>query len=374
MKKEIIQSMHGAYTVMSGSGLISKAGALISAPGILPKGVTRGKTKVLVVSQEVIFSRYGKTLLKSLQRAGFKVFKHIVPNGEKAKTQTELFRLYQVLLESRFDRSDVVLGLGGGVIGDLCGFAASTYLRGLAFVNVTTTLLGQVDSAVGGKTAINLPEGKNLIGTFYPARLVLADASVLKTLPERDFHASLAEIVKYGVIRDIRLFRQLERDTKKILNRDQKVLASIIHACVRIKARVAERDERETKGERMILNYGHTFAHAFEKAANYEDLRHGEAVSIGMAAAGKLAVRLGLWPRTLEERQEKLLRALRLPVCLDGFSFNVSDLLRAMQHDKKRSSGKLRFVLPVRIGKVIVREDIAPKMIEQILRDVGGKV
>jgi 3-dehydroquinate synthase len=373
MKKEIIQSMQGAYTVISGAGLISKAGALISAPGILPQGVTRGKTKIIVVSQKVILSLYGKPLLRSLQASGFKVVTHLLPDGEKAKTQTELFRLYQVLLEAKFDRSDVILGLGGGVVGDLCGFAAATYLRGLPFVNVTTTLLGQVDSAVGGKTAINLPEGKNLIGTFYPARLVLADAGVLKTLPERDFHASLAEIVKYGVIRDAGLFRQLERETRKILSRDQQILSSIIHACVRIKARVAERDERETKGERMILNYGHTFAHAFEKEANYEDLRHGEAVSIGMAAAGKLAVHLGLWPLALAERQEKLLRALRLPIRLDGFSFNVDALVKAMQHDKKRSSGKLRFVLPVKIGKVIVREDIAPKMIEQILRDVGGK-
>lgn len=372
MKKEIIQSRNGVYTVWCGSGFIPRAGALIGAPGVLPYGVTQGKTKIMVVSQKAIFSLYGHTLSRSLKQAGFKVLTHLVPEGEKAKSQAELFRLYQALLAARFDRSDAVLGLGGGVVGDLCGFAAATYLRGVAFINIATTLLAQVDSAVGGKTAINLPEGKNLVGAFYPARLVLSDAAVLKTLPERDFHASLAEVVKYGVIRDKDLFQQLERETKQILKKDPKILSSIIHVCVGIKARVAERDEFETKGERMILNYGHTFAHAFEKAANYEDLCHGEAVSMGMAAAGKLSVRLGLWSEALANRQEELLKALRLPTRLDGFSFSVKALLKAMQHDKKISSGRLRFVLPVKIGKVIIREDITPKMIEQVLCDVGG--
>ncbi len=372
MKTEIIRSMHGAYRVISGKGLIASTGKLMAAPGVLPRGIIRGRTKVMVVAQSRVLALYGKPLLRSLAASGFKTTIHRLPDGERAKSQTELFRLYQALLRARFDRSDAVLALGGGVTGDLCGFAASTYLRGLAFVNVATTLLAQVDSAVGGKTGINLPEGKNLAGTFYPARLVLADSGVLQTLPERDFRASLAEVVKYGVIRNAALFRKLEKNAGKILRRDQALLAEIIHACIRIKARVAERDERETKGERMILNYGHTFGHAFEKAAGYKGLLHGEAVSVGMAAAGRLAVRLGLWPAAEAWRQEKLLVRLGLPVRLER-TFKIQALLKAMQHDKKRSSGKLRFVLPVRIGKVIVRQDVAPKIIGQILKDVGGK-
>lgn len=373
MKKENIGSMHGAYTVFTGADLIRNAGRILAKPGLLPKGLVRGRTRVLVVTQPAVKKLYASVLLRSLKKAGFVPQILVLPDGERAKSQKELFRIYQTLLDDHFDRSDVLLALGGGVTGDVCGFAAATYLRGLAFVNIATTLLAQVDSAVGGKTAINLDEGKNLIGTFYPARVVLADTGALKTLPERDFKASLAEVVKYGVIRDADLFMLLEKKADKILARDKKLLAEIVSRCVAIKARVAERDERETKGERMILNYGHTFGHAFEKAARYTGLLHGEAVSIGMAAAGRLAVLLNLWPEKSAERQEVLMQRLGLPLHLKGRQFEVAVLMKAMQHDKKRSAGRLRFVLPVKIGKVIVREDVPPALLEKILKDRGGR-
>ena len=373
MEKIKIRSMHGAYVVLAGRKLLEQAGRLIKAQGVLPRGIVRGRTQVLVVTQKSVYSRYGARLRRSLESAGLRVKVHILPQGERAKSSGELFRLYQTLLGAGFERSDVLLALGGGVTGDLCGFAAATYLRGIAFVNAATTLLAQVDSAVGGKTAINLPQGKNLVGAFYPARLVLADADVLETLPEREFKSSLAEVVKYGVIRDQRLFSKLEKNAAKILRRDKKLLGEIIAACVRIKAGVAERDERETHGERMILNYGHTFGHAFEKALGYKGLLHGEAVSIGMAAAGRLAEAAGLWPAAARQRQEALLNRLGLPVSLKGLALKSRSLLRAMQHDKKKQSGRLRFVLPRKIGRVEVRGDISSSAVEKILNQIGGK-
>ncbi len=373
MKRLTVKSIQGAYTVLVGRKLLSQAGRLIQKHGVFSCGIVRGRTKMLVVVQKNVFRHFGAALCRSLESAGLQVKVHLIPQGEQAKSAKELFRLYQRLLRESFDRSDGLLALGGGVTGDLCGFAASTYLRGIALVNVATTLLAQVDSSVGGKTGINLSEGKNLIGTFYPARLVLADADVLETLPDREFKASMAEVVKYGVIRDPVLFRKLEMNVEKILRRDKAVLAEVTGACIRIKARVVERDEKETRGERMILNYGHTFAHAFEKGLHYKGLRHGEAVAIGMTAAGLLSRHLGLWTETPARRQEALLQKLGLPVSLKKFSLRSRDLLQAMHHDKKKQSGRLRFVLPEKIGRVVVREGIHLKDVKKILKRIGGK-
>lgn len=376
MKSIPIQSLQGRYTVLIGRGLLARAGRWVRAYGVFPRGIVRGQTRVLVVAQRAVLRLYGAPLRRSLEAAGLRVFEHELPEGERAKSKEQLFRIYQALLRRGFDRSDAIAALGGGVTGDLCGFAASTYLRGIALVNIATTLLAQVDSAVGGKTGINLAQGKNLIGTFYPARLVLADAGVLKTVPEREYRASLAEVVKYGVIRDPALFAKLEKHAHKILNRDAGLLAQIVSACVRIKARVVEEDERETKGGRMILNYGHTFGHAFEKALNYKHsangLVHGEAVSIGMAAAAFLAEETRTWPRSATLRQKALLERLGLPVALHGLRLKSRALLQAMRHDKKKQAGRLRFVLPRKIGRVEVREDIAPRTILKILDRIGG--
>jgi len=373
MKKIGVQSAQGHYAVLIGAGLLKRAGRLITQAAVFPKGIVRGKTKVMLVSQAPAFLRYGNAVSRSLNSAGLRVSTHLLPaEGETAKTQKSLFDIYAALLKAGFERSDAVIALGGGVTGDVAGFAASTYLRGVPFINLPTTLLAQVDSAVGGKTGINLAEGKNLVGTFYPPRLVIADTATLTTLSARDYRASLAEVVKYGVIKDAKLFRLLEKNIQKLAKPAPALLEKIVAVCARIKGGVVSRDEKETLGERMILNYGHTFGHAFEKETGFKKLLHGEAVSVGMQAAGLLALELGLWPQADAERQGWLLASLGLPVSLRGFNVKTENVMKAMLHDKKKQAGRLRFILPVRIGKVIVRQDIPAGLIRRVLNQLGG--
>ncbi len=373
MKKIGVKSSQGGYEVLIGAGLLRQAGPLAAKAGVFPKGIVRGKTKAMLVSQAPVFWRYGSAVIRSLKSAGLQVSTYLLPaEGETAKTREALFDFYAALLKAGFERSDAIVALGGGVTGDAAGFAASTYLRGVPFVNLPTTLLAQVDSAIGGKTAINLNEGKNLVGTFYPPRLVIADTSALPTLSLRDYRASLAEVVKYGVIKDAKLFCLLEKNIQKLAKPAPALLENIVAICARIKGGVVSRDERETRGERMSLNYGHTFGHAFEKETGFRKLLHGEAVSIGMQAAGLLALELGLWPQADAERQGWLLASLGLPVSLRGFSVKTENVMRAMLHDKKKQAGRLRFILPVRIGKVTVCQDIPAGLIRRVLHQLGG--
>ncbi len=365
MKTIIVKSLRGTYKIVTGAGLLEKSGGLIAAAGI--------KGKILVVTQKNIAKWHLQKLEVSLKKCGFTSHVHYLPEGETAKSGEELFRLYGVLLEKGFERRDAILALGGGVTGDLSGFAAATYLRGVAFINVPTTLLAQVDSAIGGKTGINLKEGKNLAGAFYPPKLVISDVEPLKTLPARELQASVAEVVKYGVIRDSRLFGLLERSADKIISKDPQLLHLMVEASSRIKAGVVSRDEFETSGERMILNFGHTFGHGFEKAFDYKKLLHGEAVSIGMVCASRLAVELKIFEQADCDRVVELLEKFDLPVSLSGMQAKVSDVLSAMMHDKKKKAGKLRFVLPVKIGKVVVRDDIPARLIEKIILEAGAK-
>jgi 3-dehydroquinate synthase len=352
-----------------GEKLIPKTGSLLRR--FVPESGKAGK--IMVVTQKRIARYYGKPLLSSLQKAGFRVSSHFLPEGEKAKSQQELFRLYRTLLALDFERRDMLLALGGGVTGDLTGFAAATYLRGIAFINIGTTLLAQVDSSIGGKTGINLEEGKNLVGAFYPPKLVISDTRSLRTLTGRDFNASLAEVVKYGIIRDPQLFRLLESQAARILARDPKLLAEIVTDSARIKALVVSHDERETKGERMILNYGHTFGHGFEQALGYKHLRHGEAVSIGMVCAARLAVKLELFSAAEAERQNRLLEKLGLPISLSGLKLATHKILCGMTRDKKKHAGRLCFVLPVKIGKVVIREDVPGGLVRKMIEEVGGE-
>jgi len=265
-------------------------------------------------------------------------------------------------------------GWGGGVVGDLSGYAASSYLRGVPFANIGTTLLAQVDSSIGGKTGINLREGKNLVGAFYPPKAVFSDIGTLRTLPQREFRASLAEVVKYGMIRNPQLFRDLENRAPSILAKEKSILTKVVTACARIKTQVVSRDEKETRGERMILNYGHTFGHAFEQAVRYRSIMHGEAVSIGMVCAAQLAQKLKLLSGLDVLRQTDLLKRLGLPVSIGKYRLKVQVLCQAMMYDKKRKSGKLRFILPDRIGHVVVRDDIPMHLVRKVLAEVGGRV
>ncbi len=366
MKVIRVKSLHGSYGVYVGGGLLARAGRILNSLGL------RGK--VMVVTQSNIARFYFERVRQTLCAAGYRVFLHRVPGGEQAKSQKELSRIYQTLLANGFERRDTVFALGGGVVGDLAGYAAASYLRGVPFVNAGTTMLAQVDSSIGGKTGINLPEGKNLVGAFYPPRAVLSDTGVLKTLPPRELSAALAEAVKYGVIRDPKLFGLLETKKREIRAGNPALLEKVILISAKIKAGVVGRDEFETGAERMILNFGHTFGHGFEQAAGYGKLLHGEAVSVGMVCAARLAVRIGLFASSEAWRIENLLAGLGLPVSLGNFRLRTSRVLAAMRRDKKKKSGALRFILPVKIGKVTVGQDFPEKMLEAVIVSAGGRM
>ena len=366
MKTSLVKSIRGDYKVWLSNGLLGKTGEILRELGL--------SGKVMIVTQKNAARHYLKKISSSLIKNRFRVIPHFVKDGETAKSQEELFGILSDLCDKNFERKDTVLALGGGVVGDLAGFAASVYLRGIPFVNIPTTLLAQVDSSVGGKTGINLKQGKNLVGTFYPPKAVLMGGDTLKTLPRRELCAALAEVVKYGVIQDARLFDYLEKNADKILAKDPQALEKIIETSSSIKAGIVSCDEHETKGKRLILNFGHTFGHGLEKAMDYRKLLHGEAVSLGMVCAADLAVKLKMLSEKDFSRILRLLKKFHLPVSLSGLGINAARVLSAMSHDKKKKAGKLRFVLPLAIGKVTVREDISEVMMGEILLSHGAKL
>jgi len=312
---------------------------------------------VVVITDSNVDELYSEPVSNALQEAGAQIDVLIVEAGEQSKASEVAADLWEQLLDQGADRKTVVVALGGGVVGDLAGFVAATFTRGLRFVQIPTTLLAQVDSSVGGKVGINLPGGKNMVGAFWQPRGVLIDVDVLKSLPEREFRAGMAEVVKYGVIQDAEFFAYLESNVAKVNARDANVLTYIVERCCRLKADVVEQDEREESGLRSILNYGHTFCHAFEAATGYEKLLHGEGVAIGMMCAARLAERLGRIDSKFVERQQALLQAFKLP--LDVPDVDRDELIELMYRDKKVERGKLRFVLPTRMGQVELVRDVA---------------
>lgn len=323
--------------------------------------------KVLLVSNPMIFKHYGERAIASLEKAGFQVVSYNLPPGERYKTLNSIQKLYDIALENRLERSSTMVALGGGVIGDMTGFAAATWLRGINVVQVPTSLLAMVDSAIGGKTGVNHPNGKNLIGAFHQPSLVLIDPEVLKTLPAAEFRAGMAEVIKYGVIWDTELFTQLE--LSKHLDQLRYVKSDLInsiltHSC-QAKADVVSKDEKES-GLRAILNYGHTIGHAVESLTEYRLLKHGEAVGIGMVAAGDIAVKLGLWTQADTERQNALIKKAGLPTQIPA-NLDIEALIDALQLDKKVKSGKVRFVLPTQIGTVKVTDEVPTEIIREVL-------
>jgi 3-dehydroquinate synthase len=304
----------------------------------------------VVITDSNVDELYSEPVGDALQEAGAQVDILIAEAGEQSKSAEVAADLWEQMLDQGADRKTVVVALGGGVVGDLAGFVAATFGRGLRFVQVPTTLLAQVDSSVGGKVGINLPGGKNMVGAFWQPRGVVIDVAVLDSLPDREYRAGLAEVVKYGVIQDAEFFAYLEQRVEQVNMRDADVLAYIVKRCCRLKADVVEKDEREETGLRSLLNYGHTFCHAFEAATNYEELLHGEGVAIGMMCAARLAERLGRVDAAFVERQRKLLEAFGLPLGVPDV--DRDELIELMYHDKKVERGKLRFVLPSRMGHV----------------------
>ena len=314
---------------------------------------------------DVSVNRWSQQAIQDLQAVGIRADRLEVPSGETSKSVERLNLLWQEFQATGADRTTVVMAIGGGVAGDLAGFAAATYARGLRFIQVPTTLLAMVDSSVGGKTGINLPTSKNMVGAFWQPMGVMIELETLETLPRREYLSGLAEVAKYGVIMDEDFFAFLESNTSAVLERHPDVLIPLVARCCELKAEVVVADERETSGRRAILNYGHTFAHAFENLLGYGTILHGEAVSIGMHCAARLATRLGRVSTEFVERQKQLLLALGLPV--ETPKLDSKAVLATMQRDKKVAHGKLRFILPDRLGKVSLVDDVESEALIETL-------
>ena len=323
--------------------------------------------KIAIITNPTVKKLYGQPVADSLKAAGFLVLSIEIPDGEQYKTLDWANAIYSALLINSFDRKSALVALGGGVIGDLTGFAAATFMRGVPFIQMPTTLLAMVDSSVGGKTGVNHAMGKNMIGAFYQPKKVLMYLDVLKSLPQAEFLAGMAEVIKYGVIWDASFFEYLDRKRDKILALDREALSHIIQRSCEIKAEVVSKDEREG-GLRAILNFGHTVGHAIETAENYT-MRHGEAVAIGMVYASKLAHKTGLCDASVPERVEKLIRSYGLPTNLAALSRkpSVTEIMDAMQIDKKAEDGKVKFVLPKKIGEVVVTGEWEEQQLQELI-------
>ncbi len=331
MPQIMANTNNGNYPIHIGSGSLNRLGEIASA-------TVKGR-KAFVVTDSNVAALYLEKAVQSLSSAGFTVATCTVPAGEASKSQQILFLLYDQLHEAAITRTDLVIALGGGVVGDLTGFAAATYLRGCPLIQVPTTLLSQVDSSIGGKTGINLPFGKNLVGSFYQPKAVVIDPSVLSTLPRARMAEGMAEVIKYGLIRDELLFASIERKTFD--------LEWILERCIRIKTTVVQNDEYDT-GERMLLNYGHTLGHAVEKLTGYSEVSHGEAVAIGMVVAATIGENAGITPAGTADRIRTVLGNWQLPTSTD---LPADELFRTMLSDKKKLTGKIYYVLLRRIGE-----------------------
>ena len=320
--------------------------------------------KVLLVSNPEIFSYYGKAAIASIETAGFEVYTHLITAGEPYKTLASVRQIYDVAFKNHFERSSTFIALGGGVIGDLTGFAAATWLRGINFVQAPTSLLAMVDAAIGGKTGVNHPQGKNLIGAFYQPKLVVIDPKVLKTLPKREFRAGMAEVIKYGIIWDTDLFAKLEQAKRidSFEKIDPELLQTILVRSAKVKADVVSKDEKET-GLRAILNYGHTIGHAVESLTNYQSFVHGEAVAIGMVTAGKIAAVIGNWSVQEAKRQDELIEKAGLPLKIPS-QLDKQAIIAALKSDKKVKAGKVRFVIPTEIGLATITDKVTTRVIE----------
>lgn len=306
--------------------------------------------KIMLVSNPTVFGIYGERIISALNAANFEVSYCELPDGERFKTPKSIEQIHDLALENGLDRSSTLVALGGGVIGDMTGFAAATWLRGIGVVQIPTTLLAMVDSSIGGKTGVNHPKGKNLIGAFHQPRLVLTDPQVLATLPPREFRAGMAEVIKYGIIGDPELFNRLENaQGLKADEMDLELLSAILTSSARAKADVVSRDEFELTGLRATLNYGHTIGHAIESVSKYTGINHGEAVALGMVAAGQIAVKLGMWTQAEAQRQSAVIQQADLSISLPP-QIDLEQIVATLKSDKKVKDGKGVFILPTRIG------------------------
>jgi len=355
MKKIAVRAANGSYAVVCGRGVLARSAQLVQALGT--------SAPVFLVSSPKVWRRWGARIEKTF--GGVSQGTIFMNDGESAKNLRTVELACRQLVKVGADRRALLVAVGGGVVGDVAGFVAASYSRGIGLVHIPTTLVAQVDSAIGGKTGVNLPEGKNLVGAFYPPRLVISDPDVLRTLPSREFRSGIYEVVKYGVIGDAKLFQFLEKDLAKLLRREPGALDFVIQRSARQKAQVVSKDEHES-GLREILNFGHTFAHALESVTRYRKYLHGEAVGWGMIAAARLGVACELFSGKDAERVVRLIAHIGplppWPVV------PASRLIQAMQADKKTRAGRLRFVLPTKIGRVRCGVEADPALALEVLK------
>ena len=345
-----------SYDILIGESWISKLGEGLA---FVPQN-----SQIIMITDKNVFDLYGPQVLGILRIAGFKVEPAVIPGGEECKNLTTVAWLYDQMIAHGLDRKSTVLALGGGIVGDVAGFAAATYMRGIALIQIPTTLLAQVDSSVGGKTGVNLSQGKNLVGSFYQPGLVFVDVAFIKTLPEREYLTGLAEIIKYGIIWDQDLFNYLEEHQAKIKSRDSKCLMHITDRCCSIKADIVAQDETES-GLRALLNLGHSFGHAFEALTNYQKYTHGEAVAIGIIYAARLAHHLGILPIVDLNRITNLIRLYGLPLSFGNL--HSPAIVAQMRKDKKNVGGKIQLILPTTIGTSKIVDDVSEAKVALIL-------
>jgi len=358
MEKIRVELGERSYDICMGSDILDGLGDNLKIFGLSPK--------ICLVSNPTVFPLYGERVSDSVKKAGFDLLTVIIPDGEGYKDLLRVQHIYNELLKYKLDRSSALIALGGGVIGDITGFAASTYMRGISYIQVPTTMLAHVDSSVGGKTGVNHKLGKNMIGTFWQPRLVWIDIETLKTLPGKELLAGLAEVIKYGVIWDKELFDFLDDKRDKIFNLDRKAVMHIIKRSCEIKAEVVSKDEKEA-GLRSILNYGHTIGHAIETVTGYKKYLHGEAVAIGMFLEAMLAHKLNFINKDKALRIKRLIDSYGLPSEMPA-DIDADSLLSSMQLDKKAVAGELKFIMPEKIGSVRIHKGITEKVIRDILK------
>lgn len=372
MEKIRVNLEEYSYNINVGKGILESVGSTLKK--------VNSFEKIIIITDPLVNELWGGMLRSSLRSEGFAFEVIEVPRGERYKNLSVAFKLYNKLLQYEVHRDCCVIAFGGGVIGDLAGFVAATYMRGVYLVHVPTSLLAQVDSSIGGKTSVNHPKGKNLIGVFYQPLFVHADVETLTTLPQKEISTGLAEVIKYGVIEDADFFKFLEvnshhLNTKAFEDRDTlkaalKVWETIVTESCKIKARIVEQDEKE-KGIRMILNFGHTIGHAIETVTKYSVYNHGEAVAIGMVAATMLSQEMGMVDEATVNKIKVLLEKLKLPTTVDGLS--VAKIVNNLKVDKKIREGRIKFVLPKKIGKVEVRDDVPLTSVKRVLKEIGCK-
>jgi shikimate kinase/3-dehydroquinate synthase len=357
----LVETATQSYPVFVGYSLLDKLGEKMR------KAALSGA--ITIISDENVFSLYGSKVEGILKMAGFAVNSFVVPPGEQTKSMDYAIKIYDFLVEHRAERDDIIIALGGGMVGDLAGFVAATFLRGMPWVQVPTSLVAMVDASVGGKVGINHPEGKNLIGAFYQPNLVLADCQTLTTLPQRELTSGWAEVIKHGMILDREFIQFLECNINKLIKLEPERITRAIARSAAIKAQVVSQDEKEKEGKRTILNYGHTIAHGLEAATQYKRFLHGEAVAIGMVGAAKLSQRLGFLPLATVERHQALLQKFSLPTVFSGL--DLTGITRAIELDKKVKNKVIRWVLLQDIGKVVIRSDVPYRDVLVVLRELA---